>query len=108
MLINRLGIYNVNNEFVKLGRNNILKFVQDTMIEKLESKGPNPLCEHNFENIPQITVEDDTVHGIYGDHTIRNTLGMLPDDSKQILGEFTCDWIYNNFKWYFDIFKYNK
>ena len=64
--------------------------------------------EHNFEDIPQITVEDDTVHGIYGDHTIRNTLGMLPDDSKQILGEFTCDWIYNNFKWYFDIFKYNK
>ena len=44
--------------------------------------------EHNFEDIPQITVEDDTVHGIYGDHTIRNTLGMLPDDSKQILGEF--------------------
>lgn len=33
---------------------------------------------------------------------------MLPDDSKQILGEYTCDWIYNNFKWYFDIFKYNK
>ena len=64
--------------------------------------------EHNFKDIPQITVEDDTIHGIYGDHTIRNTLGMLPDDSKQILGEFTCDWIYNNFKWYFDIFKYNK
>lgn len=41
------GIYNVNNEFVKLGRNNILKFVQDTMIEKLESKGPNPLCDHD-------------------------------------------------------------
>ena len=42
------GIYNVNNEFVKLGRNNILKFVQDTMIEKLESKGPNSLCEHKY------------------------------------------------------------
>jgi sulfotransferase len=64
--------------------------------------------KHNFSNIPQITVEDDKVHGIYGDHTIRNTLGMLPNDSKEILGEYTCDWIYNNFKWFFDTFKYNK
>ena len=64
--------------------------------------------QHNFSNIPQITVEDDKVHGIYGDHTIRNTLGMLPNDSKEILGEYTCDWIYNNFKWFFDTFKYNK
>ena len=63
--------------------------------------------KHNFQHIPQITVEDDTVHGIYGDHTIRNTLGMLPDDSKEILGENTCKWIYDNFKWYFDTFGYN-
>tara|TARA_S200002703_G_scaffold153444_2_gene155045 strand:+ start:3760 stop:4599 length:840 start_codon:yes stop_codon:yes gene_type:complete len=62
--------------------------------------------EHNFQNIPQITVEDDTVHGIYGDHTIRNTLGMLPDDSKEILGDFTYKWIYDNFRWFFDVFKY--
>ena len=52
------GIYNVNNEFVKLGRNNILKFVQDTMIEKLESKGQNPLCEHNFEK-KTVTLDSD-------------------------------------------------
>jgi sulfotransferase len=36
-----------------------------------------PYYQHNFSHIPQITVEDDTVHGIYGDHTIRNTLGAL-------------------------------
>ncbi len=45
--------------------------------------------EHNYEHIPQITIEDDTVHGIYGDHIIRNTLGMLPDDSKEVLGDYT-------------------
>ena len=33
---------------------------------------------------------------------------MLPNDSKEILGEYTYDWIYNNFKWFFDTFKYNK
>ena len=64
--------------------------------------------KHNFSKIDQITVEDDTVHGIYGDHTIRNTLGMLPDDSKEILGEYTYNWIYDNFKWFFNIFKYNR
>lgn len=62
--------------------------------------------EHDFQHIPQITIENDVVHGIYGDHTIRNTLGMLPNDSKDILGEFTYKWIYDNFKWYFDIFGY--
>lgn len=65
-----------------------------------------PYFQHNFNYIPQITVEDDTIHGIYGDHTIRNTLDMLPDDSRDILGDYTYEWIYNNFKWYFDIFGY--
>ena len=64
--------------------------------------------KHNFKHIHQITVEDDTVHGIYGDHTIRNSLGMLPDDSKEVLGEHTSNWIYNTYKWYYDIFGYNK
>jgi len=67
-----------------------------------------PRFEHNFKHIPQITVEDDTVHGIYGDHIIRNTLEILPDDSKDILGEYTYEWIYENFKWYFDTFYYKK
>ena len=62
--------------------------------------------QHNFNHISQVTVEDDNIHGIYGDHTIRNTLDMLPDDSKEILGESTYNWIYNNFKWYFDTFGY--
>ena len=67
-----------------------------------------PYFKHNFKNIPQITVENDAVHGIYGDHTIRNTLNMLPDDSKEILGDYTCEWIYNNFQWYYNIMEYKK
>lgn len=64
--------------------------------------------EHDYKHIPQITFEDDTVHGIYGDHIIRNTLEMLPDNSKEILGDYTADWIYNQYKWYYDIFGYVK
>jgi len=67
-----------------------------------------PYFEHNYNHIEQITVEDDTVHGIYGDHTIRHTLKMLPDDSKEILGDFTYNWIYDNFRWYFDTFNYRR
>jgi protein tyrosine phosphatase len=67
-----------------------------------------PHFKHDFQNISQITIENVSVHGIYGDHTIRNTLGMLPDDSKDVLGEYTSDWIYQNFKWYYDIFGYKK
>jgi sulfotransferase len=67
-----------------------------------------PYFQHNYDHIPQITVEDDTVHGIYGDHTIRNTLGMLPDDSKEILGDYTYEWIHDNFRWYFNTFNYKK
>ena len=64
--------------------------------------------QHNFQYIPQITVEDDTVHGIYGDHTIRNTLQMLPQDYEKVLGKPTCDWVYNTYKPYFDLFSYKK
>jgi sulfotransferase len=62
--------------------------------------------EHNFKYIPQITIEDDTVHGIYGDHTIRNTLQILPQDYEEVLGKETCNWIYTNYKSYFDLFGY--
>jgi len=64
--------------------------------------------EHDYKHIPQITIEDDTVHGIYGDHIIRNILGMLPDDSKEVLGQYTSEWIYNQYKWYYDTFGYTK
>lgn len=64
--------------------------------------------QHNLHHIPQITIEDDTVHGIYGDHIIRNTLQMLPQDYQEILGESTCDWIYTNYRTFFEIFGYSK
>lgn len=80
----------------------------ETMMKSIYKYLEVPYFQHNFDNIPQITVEDDTVHGIYGDHIIRNKLGMLPNDSKEILGEKTYDEIYYNYKWFFDTFQYKK
>jgi hypothetical protein len=62
--------------------------------------------KHNFQHINQVTNENDAIHGIYGDHIIRNSLKMLPNDSKEILGTHTVDLIKENYKWYSDFFGY--
>ena len=63
---------------------------------------------HNYNFVEQVTEENDVLHGIYGDHTIRNKVQALPNDSREILGDSTYNWIYENNKGYFEIFKYSK
>lgn len=65
-----------------------------------------PAYQHNFDNIPQTTMEDDEVFGFSGLHTIRNSLDMRPSDAREVLGRDVYDWIMNNYKWYNDYFGY--
>jgi len=65
-----------------------------------------PYFEHDFNNVQQITVEDDSVYGIYGDHTIKNKIEPLKNDYSQILGSSANNWIKTNYKWFYDEFKY--
>lgn len=65
-----------------------------------------PHFVHDFDNIQQITQEDDSVYGIYGDHTIRQKLEPLPKDFNEVLGSAACNWIKTNYKWFYDEFKY--
>lgn len=67
-----------------------------------------PFFQHDFDTIPQLTHEDDTPHMGFGDHIIRNTLSMNPSDSKEVLGEYVCQWIVNRYNWFYDYFKYPK
>lgn len=67
-----------------------------------------PYYQHDFNNIEQITKEDDEVYGIFGDHTIRNKLEPVQSKAKSILGKDVCDWIYKNYQWFFDQFRYSK
>ena len=62
--------------------------------------------KHDFQHISQVTVENDNIHGIYGDHIIRNNLNMLPNDSKNVLGTYTVDSINTSYRWYNDFFGY--
>lgn len=68
-----------------------------------------PYYEHDFDNIPQITVEDDGVYGL-GDglHTTRPKLEMKPSDAKAILGADISELLYKHFQWYYDKFGYKK
>jgi len=62
--------------------------------------------QHDFNNIEQITIEDDEVYGAFGDHKIRSKLEPVKVSHNTILGSDVSDWIYKNYKWYFDYFKY--
>ena len=68
-----------------------------------------PYFEHDFDNIEQITSEDDAVYGLSNDlHKIRPSLELKPSDFKQILGVDISNWTYDTYKWYFDKFNYKK
>jgi sulfotransferase len=73
--------------------------------------------EHDFDNIQQITVEDDEVYGIYGDHKIKNVLELPPSTAKKTLGYtynqngepiLVTDWVFAKYRWFFDRFNYKK
>lgn len=61
---------------------------------------------HDFNNVAQITVEDDNVHGIYGDHTIKSKIEPLKNDHREILGFNSYNKIKQSYKWFFDEFNY--
>lgn len=67
-----------------------------------------PYYKHDFNNIQQVTFEDDKFHGRYGDHKIQSKVGPVPRKANQYLGEFICNQIYEKNKWYFDYFNYKK
>ena len=63
--------------------------------------------QHDWNNIQQLTSENDEAHGIFGDHKIRQKLERKPDDFQEILGSNTCDRIVQENRWFYDYFRYN-
>jgi len=80
----------------------------DIVMKKIYEYLEIPYYQHDFENIEQITKEDDEVYGMFGDHKIKKTLELTLSDAQKVLGSDICDWIYNNYGWYNEIFKYPK
>lgn len=65
-----------------------------------------PYYEHDFKNVEQITHEDDSVYGVYGDHIIKKEIKYINPDYNKILGPELSQNIANSYKWFYDYFNY--
>lgn len=64
-----------------------------------------PYCDqHKFDEVLQITVEDDEVYGIFGDHRIRRRVEPQPSQAIETLGEGLCCWIQQRYSWFYERF----
>jgi len=61
---------------------------------------------HDFSNVQQITVEDDSVYGQFGDHKIKNKVELPTEDYNEILGHQLADNIKQSYQWFYDYFNY--
>ncbi len=102
-------------QIFKEGKNKHILFVRfedlcetpKTEMERIYNFFGLPYYEgHDFNNVEQITQEDDSVYGIYGDHIIKQKIEPQKKDYKEVLGNHTCDFIKNKYKWFFDEFRY--
>lgn len=66
-----------------------------------------PYYKHDFGNVEQLTQEDDSVYGIYGDHKIKKEIKLLQDDWDKVLGSGLCNGIKQKYGWFYDYFQYN-
>lgn len=77
-----------------------------TQLDKVYSYLEIKPFSHNFSQISQITKEDDTVYGIFGDHKIKNQIENIKPDYNTVIGIQASNWIKSNYGWFYDYFKY--
>ena len=102
------------SEMIRMGIDKKILFVKyedlclypDKEMIRIYSYLDVPYFEHDFDNIEQVTIEDDEVYGVFGDHTIRKQLSLTPSTAKQVLGDDVYQWITKNYRWYLDYFRY--
>lgn len=61
---------------------------------------------HDFSNVQQITVEDDSVYGQFGDHKIKTKVEPPAEDYNEVLGQQLSDNIKQSYQWFYDHFNY--
>jgi len=104
-------------EMIRLGYDDKILFVKyedlclytETEITRIYDYLEIPYYAHDFNNIPQTITEDDAVYGLgTGLHEIRPKLEMKPSDADKVLGKDITKWLYDNYTWYYDKFKYQR
>ena len=66
--------------------------------------GLEPHPGHDFDNVEQITQEDDSVYGVFGDHRIRRRVEPVASNAEALLGAPLCDWIRQRYAWFYNHF----
>lgn len=102
------------SEMIKRGIDKKILFVKfenltnnpEIEIDRIYSFLGVPKFEHDFNNVSQITQEDDAVYGPYGDHTIKKVVKPLPLDYNEVLTFEVAEKIKFSYKWFFDYFGY--
>lgn len=62
--------------------------------------------ELNFDNIIQVTNEDDSVYGVFGDHNIRSKVQPNKSQAKEIFEPNLVEWITKKYYWFYEFFDY--
>lgn len=78
----------------------------DYEIKKIYNYLELPYYQHNYNNVEQLTYENDIIHGIFGDHKIKQKIEYVSDNFLEILGYDNCQTIIQNYPWYFEKFNY--
>jgi len=83
----------------------LLTFPQETL-NKVYDYLEVPRFVHTFDQINQITIENDRILGFGADHTIKNKLEPLKEDYLEVLGKHNCDYIVDSYPWFYQYFNY--
>ena len=97
---------NIANKILFIRYEDLMDNPQEEMTKIYEYLGIPHYEGHDFENISQLTHEDDRVHGIFGDHKLRPKFERKPDDYMEVLGYEISTNIKNHYKWFYDCFGY--
>lgn len=66
-----------------------------------------PYFSHDFNNVQQLTQENDVIHGIFGDHKIQPQIKPVKNDYLEVLGREQCTRLKTHYSWFFEKFKYH-
>ena len=98
----RENIFVVEYEELVSDSKNVLKNIYNFLgIETFEN--------HNCDDIHNFCAEEkDAAWGLKDLHKIRKKLEPVRSKAKELLGRDVTNWIYENYKWFFEQFKYSK
>ena len=78
----------------------------ETELRKIYEYLELPYFQHDFNNVEQLTHENDVIHGIFGDHKIQPQVKPVKNNFIEILGKEQCDRLRQHYDWYFRAFNY--